>query len=414
MIDSIYVATSGMLGSERALNVISNNVSNLNTPGFRGSSVNFANVFSGSAPNNGQGDPPAWQLPLGGGVDASQTVLDTRQGTPTQTGKSLDLYLQGEGFFVLRDANGAIRYTREGSFSFNSDQVLVSNDTPPGQTLQVMSRDANGNLVPIDLKSLQTSAAKPTRTVTFANDLSPNDSDFNVNSVVVYDAQGAAHTLRIEFLKDQTPKNSQQGVTVTWTVNVFEGDQNIGTSDLAFSGPTVTPGSSPLFMSLNLQGSGFTDIEFDFGNVSGQAQPVGANPNDPSSSSNLSVASQDGLGLGTVTSETFDNQGTLQVTYSNGQTAAGAKLLLAQVADPANLVEVGNSLLTYRGTQPVALREAGADLQVNAQALEGSNVDLTREFSSLILMQRGYQGASQVVSTANDMLQQLLSIRTGR
>ena len=413
MIDAINVATSGMLGNERALNVISNNVSNLNTPGFRGSEVSFANVFSGSGQNGGQSDPFAAQQSPGGGVDASRTNLSTQAGAKQQTGNSLDLFLQGEGFFVLEDQNGATRYTREGSFSFNSDQVLVAKDAPTGQTLTVMSRDANGNLVPITLKSLQTSAAKPTTTVVFGQNLSPTDSDFSVTPVTVYDSAGTAHTLKVEFVKDSTPVGSQQA-TVSWTLNVFEGSTQVGTSDVPFNSQNaVVPGFSPLPVTLTLQGTSPVDISFDFDQVTGQSQGV-SDPTGQTTNSTLSVTSQDGVGLGTPTSETFDTKGVLQVTYSNGQTAAGAQLVFAQVADQSGMVELGNSLLEYHGTQPVVLRNAAADLQVVAQNLEGSNVDLTTEFSTLILMQRGYQGSSQVVSTANDMLQQLLSIRGNR
>jgi len=84
------------------------------------------------------------------------------------------------------------------------------------------------------------------------------------------------------------------------------------------------------------------------------------------------------------------------------------------VPDTGGLVEEANALFVYQGAKPVTLRKAGNDLQVISQSLEASNVDLTTEFSTLILMQRGYQGASQVVSTANDMLQDLIDMRSGR
>ena len=407
MIDAINIATSGMMGNERGLNVISNNVANLNTAGFRGSTVSFANVFDGSTGSDGQGEA---QQPLGGGVDASRVILNTQPGNQVQTGQSLDLYLKGDGFFVLRDANGAIRYTREGSFSFDANQQLVSN-AAVGQTLTVMSRDANGNLVPIDMRDLQASAGTPTTEVVFTNDLSPSDTNFTIDSVTVYDNAGKAHTLQLDFVKDATPITTLPHVTVSWTVNVSEGGQQIGSGELAFSGSTVTPGSSPLSMSLALQGADPANISFNFDQVLGNDQGPDATGQ---TSSNLAVASQDGVASGTPTSETFDSQGVLQVTYSNGKTASGAKLAFAAVADQSDMVELSNSLLEYQGSKPVVLREAGPDLQVVAQSLEGSNVDLTTEFSNLILMQRAYQGSSQVVSTANDMMQQLLDIRSDR
>ena len=421
MIDSIYVATSGMLGAERALNVISNNVANLNTPGFRGSTVNFASVFDGTAQNGEQNEQFVGQEGLGGGgVDATGTVLDMTPGVQQQTGNPLDLFLQGDGFFVLQDQDGATRYTRNGSFSFNSAGDLVANDTTSGQTLNVMTRDSTGKLIPLALQGLQTSAAKPTTTVTFNQNLSPSDTDYSVNSLVVYDSAGGAHTLRVEFVRDNTdptsgtpPVNTPAGTTVSWTVNVFEGTTQIGTSDLAFDGPQVVTSVSPLTMNLALQGAAPASIAFDFSGAFGN-DTGGTGSDGTTTTSTLAVESQDGYAAGTASSETFDNNGVLQISYTNGQKATGPQLVFAQIRDTSGLVELGNSLFAYQGSQEVVLRQAGSDLQVDAQSLEASNVDLTSQFSTLILMQRGYQGSSQVVSTANDMLQQLLEMKSDR
>lgn len=422
MIDSIYVATSGMLGAERALNVISNNVANLNTPGFHGSSVSFANVFSGTAQNGEQNEQFVGQEGLGGGgVDSTGTVLDMQPGTQQQTGNPLDLFLQGEGYFVLQDQNGNTLYTREGSFSFNKAGDLVSNDASTGRTLSVMSRDASGKLTPITLDGLQTSAFKPTTTVSFDQFLSTSDTDYSVNGLVVYDSKGNAHTLRVEFVQDTNSTGAGTGTGTgtgsttggtSWTVNVFEGTTQIGTSDLAFENQAPAPGSSPLEMTLALQGADPANISFDFSAV--QLQDTGQTAGTGTTTSTLAVASQDGLASGTISAETFDAKGVLNITYTNGQTATGPKLVFAEITDNSGLVELGNSLFTYRGTEPVTLREAADDLVVDSSSLESSNVDLTSQFSTLILMQRAYQGSSQVVSTANDMLQQLLDMKSGR
>ena len=417
MINSIYIATSGMLGNERALNVISNNVANLNTAGFRGSNVSFSNVYSGTAQTGSQNNQFVGQQGLGGGgVDATRTLLDMRSGTPQQTGRDLDLSLQGDGFFVLQDSTGSLRYTRNGAFSFNSDGVLVANDTATGQTLNVLSRDSSGNFVPIEVDGLKTSPAKATTQVTFQGNLSPTDTKVTAGALTVYDKNGTAHHLSVEFDKGGGTSNpggptNPAGSTV-WKIEVSEGDLPVGTGTLAFDSTNqVAPGSSPVFMTLTLGGTDLVDISFDFSNVSGSSTGVSGSG---STSSQVSVANQDGYALGTLSSESFDAAGTLNITYTNGQTAKGARLVLAQITDNDGLVELGSALFTYKGNLPVIYREAASDLQVNAQSLEGSNVDLTSEFSTLILAQRGYQGSSQVISTANDMLQQLLDIRNSR
>ena len=413
MIDSIYIATSGMLGHERALNVISNNISNLNTSGFRGSTVSFANVFSGTAQNGEQNEQFVGQEGLGGGgVDATRTLLDMRPGTQQQTGRDLDLFLQGSGFFVLQNESGSTFYTRNGAFSFNTDGVLVAKNATTGQTLDVMSRNSNGQFVPITIAGLKTSPAKATTSVSFQGNLSPSDSDVNNTPLTVYDQNGGAHSLTVEFVKDTAiAPGAPPGTTTTWTAKISEGSLQVGSADVAFAGQRLAPGSTSLPVSLTLTGADPVDVTLDFSQVNGGTTGSAGNP---TTSSQVSVTTQDGYALGTISKESFDTGGVLTITYTNGQTATGARLVLAEITDQDAMVELGSSLFTYQGQQPVTLREAGTDLQVDAQSLEASNVDLTAEFSSLILAQRGYQGSSQVVSTANEMLQQLLDMKSGK
>ena len=396
MIDSIFIALSGMQGHQRGLNVISNNVSNMNTVGFRGSSVSFADVFSGSTQTTLPDGELVGQQGAGGGLDASRTLLDLHSVDATQTGRDLDLALQGDGFFVLQDENGETLYTRAGGFDFDNDGVLVA----AGQKLKVMSRNASGQLVPIELKDLQVSPSKPTTKATFSGTLSSDSADAKIDSLVVFDKQGNKHTLQVTLTKDTT-----QQPFVHWKVSVTENSLEVGTSDLEFTSPVGAPSNSPLQVTLALAGTDPAEFSFDFSSV--QIGPFG------STNSQL-TASADGLAAGTISAKTFDATGVLKITYSNGQTADGAQLVLAQISDAQGLEQLGNSLFAYKGVQPITLREAGDDLKLRAQALEPSNVDLTQEFSELILMQRGYQAASQVVSTANDMLQELLQMRSGR
>lgn len=436
MLDSIDVALSGMLGAERGLNVISNNVANLNTPGFRGSTVSFANVFTGNPQDELQNNEFVGQSSLeGGGVDASQSELDMTAGAQQQTGNSLDLFLQGTGFFVAKDASGDVRYTRDGSFHFDSAGDLVTSD----ESVKVMSEDASGQLVPINLQSLQIGAPTATTTVTLSGDLSPLDTSFTLSAVKVFDKLGATHTLQIVFTQATSgssgtttpgaptaptptvPTTPTTGNGTTWTMTVSEGGVQIGTGTVSFDATgQIESGSSLVPVTLSLQGTTAADVSFDFTNVQGFS--VGSTTSGTSTgstgsttpNSTLSVQKQDGLAPGTLTSETFDQNGVLQLVYSNGKTATGPTLALAQIPDTGGLVEEANALFVYQGAKPVTLRKAGDDLQVISQALEASNVDLTTQFSSLILMQRGYQGASQVLSTANDMLQSLIDTRNSR
>jgi flagellar hook protein FlgE len=388
MIDSIYVALSGMLGHERGLNVIGNNVTNMNTLGFRGSTVNFADVFLGALPN-GLGAGPMDQRAIGGGVDASRTTVDFRSGIAQNTGNDLDAALHGDGYFIVQDESGAIRYTRAGAFDVVDDQLVLR-----GQKIKVMTREANGQLLPISLKDLRTSAGKATGKITLTGNFQPDDPEHVIDTFDVFDKDGTKHTLHLVFTKPDTTDATSRHLVVS------EQGQDIGDIDLPFIGPIA---QSPVTLHLALVGAGAIDVAIDFDGV--QIQNLGQ------PESNVTAQSQDGFAVGQITQKTFDEKGVLKLTYSNGQTANGPTLALAQIIDQTALVPVGNALFEYRGHQPVTIREAGDDLTLQSRFLEASNVDLTTEFSQLILMQRGYQASSQVISTANDMLQELLDLR---
>lgn len=398
MIDSIYIALSGMLGHERGLNVIGNNVTNMNTLGFRGSTVNFSDVFLGTAPNGTDGSSQQ-QRGVGGGVDSSHTMVDFKPGLPQNTGNDLDVFLQGDGFFIVQDESGAIRYTRAGSFEVVDDTLMLK-----GQKIKVMTRDASGQLQPITLKDLQVNAGKPTSKFALTGNFLTNDTDFSIDSFDVFDKNGNKHTLKLAFTFHKHQSTDNPGAFDIWRLSASEQGQEIGTGDLQFL--SGIPQQSPLSLHLALTGADPIDASVDFSGV--QIQSLGQQD------SNVTAAGQDGFAVGQITAKTFDEKGVLKLTYSNAQKADGPKLALAQVIDPAALVQVGDALFEYRGQQPVTIREAGDDLKVEARQLEGSNVDLTTEFSQLILMQRGYQASSQVISTANDMLQELFDLRGRR
>jgi flagellar hook protein FlgE len=400
MIDSIQLALSGMLGFQRGLDVISNNVSNLNTPGFRGSGVDFVDLFNGPPPDGGGTGDQA----IGDGVNSSRTLLDTTPGQPQTTGRDLDLFLQGSGWFVVKDQNGLVRYTRNGSFDFDTDGNLVIRN----QQIQVMAMGADGQLAPVNIGNLRTNPAKPTTKIAFDGNLSPGDPSFTVDGVTTIDKAGNSHTLRFDFSKDT---NTSNGNLVDWNISVTENGLPAGSGSVQFVTPQVAPGSTTQQVTLTLSGGQVLDVTLDFSAVLGNNTGSAVGGIDGQPTSTLALQSQDGVPPGSISAEKFDVDGVLQLTYTNGQTASGPTLALADLGDPNGLVEQASSLFSYQGTTPAQLRKAGPDLQVQGQTLEGSNVDLTTEFSKIILMQRGYQAASEVVSTANDMLQKLLDMR---
>jgi flagellar hook protein FlgE len=323
-------------------------------------------------------------------------VRDNRAGDQQLTGNDTDLALDGEGFFILQNDEGQTFYTRNGRFVFNADDELVT----VGQGLKVMTRNASGQLVPVTFGSLRVSPAKATTEITLDNLLSTaDDEDGTTLDIKVFDALGTSHAIKLAIKKKTENNPPLPTGQIAFSVTATEGDTDIGTTTLTFIG--TTPFDSPASIELALKDTDPATVKLNFDRVFLLSQ----------GSSSLRVSEQDGRAAGTVTAKTFDEKGVLKLTYSNGEKADGPTLALARIDDEDGLVEQGASLFSYRGEKSVVLREPGDDLKVVPQSLELSNVDLTTEFSQLILMQRGYQAASQVISTANDMMQELLQMR---
>jgi flagellar hook protein FlgE len=389
MLDSIYIGMTGLLGYSKGLRVIANNTSNINTPGYKGSSLQFADLFySNSNLAGGTGGQSYGQL--GYGLDTKGTALSFKQGELRSTSNDLDAAVDGTGLFVLKNGDGEISYTRAGQFEFNSAGILVTKSDGS----KVMALDSNKNLIEISQADLKTIAGRATAKIKFAGNLSSTTSPQTISGVKVIDAAGTEHTLSL----------TMTNAAGTWTVTVLDGAKEVGTGSIVFAGTSPAPGSSTVAFNYTPVGVSTIALTLDFStDVTAFA-----------GATTLAMASQDGLVPGALLTTTFNADGSLNLSYSNGQTLKGAKLALARF-DSVNAVEtVGNN--QFRALDPTQwhLGVAGTDTfgSVKAKEVEISNVDLAQEFSDLVVMQRGYQSSSQVITTANEMLQQLFSMKS--
>ena len=397
MIDSIFIGTSGLQAFSEGLKVIGNNVANLNTPGFKASNSVFSNLYSAD-PQGGSGQPGGEHTQFGGGVTLSQTAVNFRAGELRQTGNPLDLNVNGEGFFVTRDKGAAEPvYTRAGQFEFDKDGHLVVR----GSERQVIGLSATGEQIPITLDGLRLNPPKPTATIALGGNLSSSVTDFSLASVKVIDAAGGEHSLTLKF----TPKT---GATGTWTVKLMDGTTEVGSGEMQFLGSQPVAGSDSISISYTPAGVSASTLKLDFSkNVTNF---------DTGTSSSLAVNTSDGYAVGSLNKIAFDADGTLALSYSNGQTAKGAKVALAQFDSTARLVAQGNSGFTYAGHEGMRIGAAsqGGFGSIGSNQVEGSNVDLASEFSDLIVAQRGYQASSRIVSTASELLQDLFDMKGHR
>ena len=393
MLDSIYIGMSGLSSYAEGLRVISNNAANLNTPGFKSSSLQFGDlVYTAS----GTGGSLAGQL--GFGVDTFGTSLNFKQGDMQQTGNTLDLGVDGQGLFTVRDGLGNLHYTRDGQFAFGSDGVLVDKT----DQAQVIGVDGSGMQGTFTLNGFRSNPAKATTKVTFNGNISSTQSTVSVGTVTVLDSTGASHTLSLTLTNNQTTTPGE------WAVSIKDGTTEVGTGKLEFPAGNIDPSASTITFSYQPANQAAQSVTLDFSSdVTSFASGT---------SSTLAQTTQDGVAAGELTGASFDASGTIVYAYSNGQTTKGNRLQLARFdttdavkTHGENEFDATNAALWHTGTAG----DQGFG-NIKSGVVEVSNVDLSQEFSELVIMQRGYQASSQVVSTANEMLQQLFSMTGGR
>jgi len=392
MLDSIYTGMTGLLGFSNGLKTISNNTANMNTPGFKEATLQFSDLFYADGNlNGGNGNGQT-----GFGLNTGATVLNFKQGELRGTGNDLDLAIDGIGLFTLRDSNGNIHYSRAGQFEFDASGNLVDK----GDGAHVMGLDSSGNLINISLSGLQTSAAQATATVKFNGNLSSTATTQSANATVI-DAAGTSHALTLQFTNTTTGGSTSN----IWTVNVLDGTTSVGTGSLTFVNGNIVASSSKIAISYGPSGTTAKTVTFDF---SGDVTSFAAG-----NVTNLAMTTQDGRAAGGMTKSTFDSSGILTLTYSNGQTAQGAALAISRFDTPDAIVSIGGNRFdaTNLSAWHTGRANAGSFGVIKSATIEASNVDLSQEFSDLVIMQRGYQSSSQVISTANEMLQELFTMR---
>lgn len=378
MFQALFNGLSGLFAFSQSLNVISNNVANMNTPGFRGSDSFFANLFEGDgAAVVGQG-------------------VSTQEGSLQQTGNPTDVAISGQGFFILKDPQGNLYYTRAGQFQFNNQGYLV--DTVYGYRVQAI--DANGNLTDINVASFNTLPPQATTTVQMTGNLSTQSPTDSVTGIQIYDAQGNAHTYTATFT------NNTATTPGSWTVSITDSQGNVVTNGEIRFGTDGTPqtGYNTLTLNLTFQGTAQA-VTFNFGTpgtLSGATQFSGT-------ASNLAAQVQNGHSALPLTTESFDQNGVLQLTYSDGEKQAGPQLALAYFANESGLQQLQGRLYSGNTTQQRQIGRANQGVfgQISGGSLELSNVNLTQELAEMIVIQSGFQANSQVLTVANSMLQQL-------
>lgn len=388
MFSAINIGLSGMQAYSKGLQIISNNVTNLNTPGYKAATTSFSDMFNANPGGLSFGGDSGQR---GNGVRIEASRKDFTQGTLQQTNGDLDLAIDGRGFLILLDGAKTF-YARTGQFFVDQDGFI----TEQGSQRHLAVLDSGGRPVSLNLTSKRNSPPAATTTVTLTDNLSAGATVANVADVKVFDASGVQHTWQMKLTAD-TNNPGQWALAVT-----DESGATIGTSTLKFTGSVIDPSTAKVTVATS--GTTPLSVLLDFSSVSSFSTGT---------TSTIRASKVDGNGVGALSTVTIDADGQVKITYTNGKTELEGAVALADFLDPEQLERVGSGL--YENTANAAHRVLSSEVdgvgKLVPKQIEGSNVDLSQEFGQLILIQRGFQASSQVVSVANDMIQQLFGIR---
>lgn len=437
---SMYAGVSGLRNHQTKMDVIGNNIANVNTAGYKKSRVVFQDTLyqsirGASRPTDARGGTNPMAIGLGMAI-ASIDQIHT-PAPASSTNKASDLAIDGNGYFIV-DNGGQRFYTRAGNFDFDKLGNLIS--LANGYRVHGWMADEDWNIdtvrssEPIDIADFKSIPPRATTEMKFTGNLDskteiqdPDNIDENeiiVTSKEVYDSLGNKEELYFRFFKlsidDGVPETTWAcdislspefsgtiaEILITNEDEEISGANVIRINDLTFDNNGTLP-SDAILKSLIIGRSeqGAEDIEFDidFSHITQWE-----------TKSSAWAEYQDGYTMGNLTTYNFGIDGTIQGVYDNGESRNLARVALANFQNPAGLLQVGSSLYQVSNNSGDPLVGAPGDQGMGALipgSLEMSNVDLSEEFTDMIITQRGFQANSRIITTSDEMLQELVNLK---
>ncbi len=425
VLSSLYTGVSGLIAQGEALGVIGDNIANANTIGFKSSRAEFEDIIS----KNLKGVLGGNQIGRGVQLGAVNPILS--QGNVDTTEKATDLAISGDGYFVLKGSDGE-SYTRNGSFHFDREGFLTTNDN---QRVQGFEADDKGNIINkvSDIRFPRTlTPAKATSLVNLDLNLDsriepgkqfdindPHSSCHYSTGVEVYDSQGNKHLVTMFFNKTADRQWDYHGLVdgkeiqggtqgkysevvagkITFTVDGKLDTETISKTAFNFTGGALQ----------NQQ------IKMDFGDSLTTDKGKGLlGTKQYGRDSDLISWKQDGSAAGTITNISFNEEGVLTALYSNGQASDLGQISIAKFENPEALFKVGNNRMKEArssGTAAIGKPNHAGRGRLFAKSLERSTVDLALEFVNLIQNQRGFQANAKTITTTDELLGEVINLK---
>ena len=410
MLQAMYSGISAIEAQQTAMDVIGNNIANVNTTAYKSGRVTFEDQLSqtiqgASSPSKNNGGTNPQQVGLGVRVSAIDSVM--AQGGLQATARPTDMAIQGNGYFMLGNTNGTgVSYTRDGSFTLDSNGNLVNGSN--GAYVLGWKSDLNGK---IDSTQQITSASKlaipvggltavqPTSNVSFGGNLSADATTASpayTRTVKVYDSLGEPANVTLSFTRNAAANtwnwassgdaSASGGGTITFDTTGKQtgaaGTITLSPTDGATSTQTITP---------------------DFTATTQIAGGSAASP-----------TSQNGFAPGTLQSFSVDDTGAISGIFNNGLTRVLGQLALADFPNDAGLQRQGGNVYTpsiNSGLPTIGTAQSTSLGKISTGYLEQSNVDLSNEFTSMIVTQRGFQANTKIITTVDQLLDEVIRLK---
>ena len=408
---SFSIPLTGLNADQAELNTIANNIANLNTTGFKSQSTSFEDLFYQQVGSSGSGDP----VLAGQGVKIATNSSNFTPGSiNTAAGSPSDVALTGNGFFVLNNG-GTPAYTRAGNFQTDQYGNLTSTDG-----LAVMGYPASNGVVntnaPLSAIQIPLGATQqPQATTQFSLNATNLNASAAVGTVVpaqvtVYDSLGQSHVATVNFTKAATANTWNYSISLPASDYTGTATNTTGTVTFNSSGQLTTP-------TANVTGIGFTGLADGASNMSFSWNLYDANNNptlsQAASPSTVGSTTQNGYSSGSYQGFSVGSDGTISVQFSNGQTQAVGQLAVATVNNQQGMARIGNnnfSATLASGQATVGVAGTGGRGTMEGGALEGSNVDISSEFSNLIVSQSAYEANAKSVTTFDTVTQATINM----
>ncbi|HPL98174.1 MAG TPA: flagellar hook protein FlgE [Smithellaceae bacterium] len=398
---ALWAGISGLNASAKQLDVVANNLANVNTLGFKGDMTFFADVLSSSISGGSSGT-----LQVGRGVAVAEVQTSFASGSFETTGNATDAAIDGDGFFMVNDNEGATYYTRAGAFHLNANGVLVDIN---GYYLQGQMFREDGSLSALGNITLTGLQSEPQMTTTYSLGANLNSqaavNDTYTTTQSIYDSLGAVHTFETVFTK--TANN-------TWTATfLLDGTAVTSPASVLFefdSGGAMTAPTDDVEITMPALGTGATFGTVTWDLTSPQALAI----TQYASASVIRATTADGYTSGNLKSLAIDPAGIISGFFTNGQTSELAQIILASFPNPWALNKLGSNLFgetVMSGSSVRNIPGASGMGTLTPNTLEMSNTDIATEFIRMITAQKAYQANAKVITTEDTLMQVLMNIK---